>query len=405
MTAAGNQARTFLVLLDEIRPFVRTDRHLPARIHQRLARERRFGSRDRRLYRELLYAAIRYWPWVETLRKRSDDEALRAIVWLAADVPAVASLKQQLSVGGPASAPSSVAAQAAQLRLTETPLPDWFQAHCPALFTSPNLDVVQTRAPFWLRLQTDMPDSVFAEFDQLGWQWRRANVLPSAVELLSEADVTKTKAFIAGKIEIQDLGSQLLLETVQPTPGGRWLDACAGAGGKTLQLARILGTSGSVDATDPRRAALEELQLRAARAALRNIAILARFPESSGQAGSYDGVLVDAPCSGSGTWRRAPHLKWCTSENDLALAAKRQAEILGSASAQVRSGGLLVYATCSLSPRENEDVVANFLANTPDFALAVCSPPFSVSPGPFGVTWLPAEHNTDGYFVCALRRR
>src|SRR3954467_8362210 len=110
MTAAGNQARTFLVLLDELRPHVATDRSLPLRIHQRLARERRFGSRDRRLYRELLYTAIRYWPWIEILRTRSDDEAVRATVWLAADIPALASLKRQLAPAETTSVPNSVAA-------------------------------------------------------------------------------------------------------------------------------------------------------------------------------------------------------------------------------------------------------------------------------------------------------
>jgi 16S rRNA (cytosine967-C5)-methyltransferase len=214
-------------------------------------------------------------------------------------------------------------------------------------------------------------------------------VLPGALELLAEADVTKTAAWRDGLLEVQDLGSQLILGAADISHGERWLDACAGAGGKTLQLAALLGAEGHVDAYDIRPAALHELEVRAARAKVTRIAVL-----TAPVTGSYDGVLVDAPCTGCGTWRRAPHLKWTTSASDVAKAAERQTALLAEFGARVRPGGRLMYATCSLSRMENEEVVAAFLSAHSNF----------VADAP-ARTILPATHNTDGFFVGALRRR
>jgi 16S rRNA (cytosine967-C5)-methyltransferase len=386
---SSNQARTFLALFAELRPHVRTDRNFPVRLQQRLSRERRFGSRDRRLYRELLYTAIRHLPWVEAALARSDDEAVRAIAWLAADVPATHAFRESFVPEGWPETPATVAAKSAQLGeiAAASLIPDWFRDHCPAAFESPTLDVLHTRAPLWLRLQTDKPEKVFAEFTTRGWTWLVSSLLPDAIELLTESDVTQTDAYTHGLIEVQDLGSQLILASAAPEPGTRWLDACAGAGGKTLQLARLLGPSGHVTAHDIRPAALAELQTRASRASLRNVSV------SSAPAGTFDGVLVDAPCSGTGTWRRSPHLKWCTTESDIAAAAKLQSELLTRFAAHVRPGGLLVYATCSLSRRENEDVATAFLAARPHF-----------TPHSPAQTILPATHNTDGFFVASFHR-
>ena len=147
------------------------------------------------------------------------------------------------------------------------------------------------------------------EFSARGWAWRRSEILPSAVEVRAEADVTDTEAYRHGLFEVQDLGSQMILASVGVEPGGRWLDACAGAGGKTLQLAALLGPGRQIVAHDIRPAALAELELRAQRA---GAAVAAAITATDQPTGRFDGVLVDAPCSGSGTWRRAPHLKWTT---------------------------------------------------------------------------------------------
>lgn len=404
MSLAGSQQRTFLQLLETLRPHWRQDTALPSRIQAFFAARRGIGSRDRRLYRELAFTALRYLPWIEARLAGNPDDAVKVIAWLAADLPATRAFRAAVAGDWPAT-PESIAARAEFLKEPATALlPEWFRPHCPALFESPELDFQVKRAPLWLRLQTNAPEKIFAEFKTLGWTWTVSEILPQAVWLHGDVDVKRTDAFHTGQLEVQDLGSQLLLETVAalsrpPTTGVRWLDACAGAGGKTLQLARKLGPTGHVDAHDIRPAALEELQFRVVRAKIQNVSVLQKTP-----ADAYDGVLVDAPCSGSGTWRRAPHLKWATSESDVAAAATRQGELLSRFSERVRAGGLLVYATCSLSRRENEDVAAAFLAKHSDFRVEAPVHDFGAVHSGAGLTIRPARFNSDGFFVAAFRR-
>lgn len=405
MSIVANQQRTFLALAAQLRPHWHRDRNLPARIQTLLASNRAFGSRDRRLYRELLYTTLRYLPWLEPSLDRDPDLAARLVAWLAADSRATEKYRAVLVADWPP-CPSSVAEKASILadragHKLPVPLPDWFRDHCPAAFESPEIDALLSRAPLWLRLQTPALEQVAREFQQLGWQFEVSALLPSAIRLLDEVDVTKTVSFQAGLVEVQDLGSQLLLESAAVAPGESWLDACAGAGGKTLQLARLLGPAGSIDAHDVRRAALDELAARAGRAHIQNIRVL-RAPLAA--SASYDGVLVDAPCSGSGTWRRAPHLKWTTTPQHVAAAVAQQRELLAKFSQHVRVGGRLLYATCSLSRAENEDVVASFLETHEHFAVEPPRRTFGASASSLGLAILPGLHNTDGFFVSAFRR-
>ncbi len=409
MSIAANQQRTLLLLLAQLRPHWRTDRNLPARIQKLLTSNRAFGSRDRRLYRELIYTTLRYLPWIEPSLDSHPDLATRLIAWLAADSPATEKFRSALLSDWPAP-PASVAEKSAfisqQLDLPTPlppPLPAWFRSpdHCPAAFESPHVDVLLTRAPLWLRLQTPDTSIVTDEFTRLNWRYEFSPVLPTALQLLDEVDVTKTSAFTNGLVEIQDLGSQLLLASAALSRGGRWLDACAGAGGKTLQLAHLLGPTAEIHAHDIRPAALAELSARAQRAHLQNIRILRPAPAATEL---YDGVLVDAPCSGSGTWRRAPHLKWTTTPAQIAEASALQQQLLVRFAQHVRPGGQLLYATCSLSHVENESVISTFLATHPTFALLPPARPFAAPPTPHGLTFLPTLHNTDGFFIAHLRR-
>lgn len=391
MSLAGSQARTFLRLLEALRGRWRRDPALPRVIQGLLAGERSFGSRDRRLYRELIYATLRHLPWIEPWLDTDPAEAVRRVAWLAAETPATARFRSELATGQP---PSGDRREL---------LPTWFEAHQPRLFVDPELEFQLRRAPMWLRVQADpgQRDEVEAEFAGRGWTWRTSAMLPDTLELQGEVDVTQTDSWRAGLVEVQDLGSQLLLEAVGVEPGGRWLDLCAGAGGKSLQLARLLGPGGNVSAHDIRGEALEELQRRAERARLRNIRLLRAAPSGAG----FDAVLVDAPCSGSGTWRRAPHLKWTTTPELVAARADLQRRLLVQAAALVRPGGRLIYATCSLSRVENEDVVAAFLAATPDFSAEPPRRDFGCPRAGDGLLILPSRHDTDGFFVAALRRR
>lgn len=390
MSVASSQAQTFLRLVERLRGRWRTDPGLPRQIQTLLAGERAFGSRDRRLYRELIYTTLRYLPWVEPLLASDPDAAVRLVATLAADTPATRVFRAEFAQAYPPTGDKSIL------------LPTWFREHCPDIFLGEELETQLRRAPLWLRLQADAGGraEALAEFEARGWHWRSSEVLPGALQMLDEVDVTQTDAWQSGRVEVQDLGSQLLLETVGVTRGDRWLDACAGAGGKSLQLARLLGPEGLVEAHDIRPAALDELALRARRSDTRNIRIV-----SQPAVGKYAGVLVDAPCSGSGTWRRSPHLKWTTTPASVAEHAALQLKLLRQFAAAVRPGGSLVYATCSLSHVENEDVVAAFLATQPDFVPAPFARTFGLTPRGPGLLVLPSRHDTDGFFVALLQRQ
>lgn len=401
MSLAGSQQKIFLRLLAALRPNWHSDVNLPSGIAELFAANRSFGSRDRRLYRELIYTTLRFLPWIEPLLDTDPARAVKIVAWLAADLPATRAYRTAHCGDWPP-CPPTVAAKAAHLGADANALlPAWLQRHCAEAGVSPNLDTLHTRAPLWLRLSTRDTTALTAEFTAKGWPTRPSVVLPSALEVLAEADVTKSDAWTQGRFEVQDLGSQLILASAAITPGGKWLDACAGAGGKSLQLAALLGPQGHVDAHDIRAAALRELEIRAARAGARNLSVLPALPATA----AYDGVLVDAPCSGTGTWRRSPHLKWTTSAGDVTRASEKQLALLAQFSALVRPGGRLIYATCSLSRLENEDVVAAFLAANPDFTAEPPAHAFGATPRTVGLAILPAAHNTDGFYVASLRRK
>jgi 16S rRNA (cytosine967-C5)-methyltransferase len=444
---AANQQRLFLEFLAELRPYLHRDSALPRRIKEILARHRAIGSRDRKLYRELIYTWLRFLPWVDTWLDKEPATAAKIVAWLAPDLKPTAHYRAALCGDWPA-APDTLAEKATVLTQlfqsdqhtpaqSATPLdrgdsdrksplergaqragcvgssaprspllaprffptdllPAWFREHCPAAFTPPHLDALNSRASIWVRVQCNDRNLVLDEFRAQGWSFTIAGEFPDAICLPPNADVAGTDAYRRGFIEIQDLGSQMVLACAGIAPGGSWLDACAGAGGKTLQLARLVGPGGHVDATDLRPEILEELRDRTKRARLGNIAIIQK------PAADYDGVLVDAPCSGSGTWRRQPHLKWYGQPETIASFAKTQLEILTASAPLVRPGGRLIYATCSLSHCENHDVVAAFLKARPQFTVQAPAKNFGEFDG-LGTALLPGTRNTDGFYVATLQ--
>jgi len=409
---AANQQRLFLEFLAGLRPHLRRDSSLPRRIKEILSRKRSIGSRDRKLYRELVYTTLRLLPWIEPFLDQAPATAAKITAWLAPELKPTSHYRAALCGDWP-EAPQTLEAKANLLRKFLAPhtegapetdfapralLPAWFQEHCPAAFDSPHLDAINSRAGVWVRVQCNDRNLVLEEFRARDWPVSAEDDFPDALCLPPNAEVAASDAFRRGFVEIQDLGSQMVLAHVPVDPGGRWLDACAGAGGKTLQLARMIGPAGRVDATDIRLEILDELVDRAKRARLDNIAIV-RNP-----GGTYDGVLIDAPCSGSGTWRRQPHLKWYVKPEIIAAFTETQIAILQANAGRVRPGGLLVYATCSLSHHENRDVVSAFLQATPDFRVEIPPRPFGDFDG-LGTSILPGTRNTDGFFVAVLRRR
>jgi 16S rRNA (cytosine967-C5)-methyltransferase len=416
---AANQQRLFLDFVATLRPHVGRDSALPRRIKECLARNRAIGSRDRKLYRELVYTWLRFLPWIDPWLDSDPALAAKITAWLAPELKPTAHYRAALCADWPAP-PATLAAKASALDL-QIPgfkfqiaelLPAWFREHCPAAFESPHLDTLHNRANVWVRIQAHDRNLVLEEFRARGWQLEQPAAYPDALGLPPNAEVAASDAYRRGFVEIQDLGSQLVLAHVPVTPGGRWLDACAGAGGKTLQLARLVGDTGHVDATDIRPDILDELRDRTQRARLTNVRIT-NIPSSSAATANvrntniataaYDGVLVDAPCSGSGTWRRQPHLKWYVKPEAIDAFARTQLEILAANAPCVKPGGLLVYATCSLSHHENQDVIAAFLRTHPHFSPVKPVPSHGGIFDGAGTTLLPGTLNTDGFYVAVLR--
>jgi len=220
-------------------------------------------------------------------------------------------------------------------------------------------------------------------------------------------------AFRDGLFEVMDEGSQLVADLVAPPPGGRVLDACAGAGGKTLALGAALANKGRVLALDTDGKKLEELRRRARRAGLTNVQAKS-VGAGTGDVvkavtGTYDRVLVDAPCSGLGTLRRNPEARWRLQRADVEGFPARQVALMVSYAPLTAVGGRLIYATCTVNRRENEGVVERFLAERDDFV-----------PVPVKEIWgreraekvgdgmtlqlFPHRHDTDGFFAAVLRR-
>ncbi len=238
--------------------------------------------------------------------------------------------------------------------------------------------------------------------------WTQGRTFPWATE----------QAFVKGWFEVQDEGSQIAAALAGVAPGMQVADVCAGGGGKTLALAALMQNKGQIYAFDVDGRRLAPMHERIDRAGVRNVQVRAPARTKDVLAdlhGRMDVVFVDAPCTGSGTWRRAPDSKWRLTPNALAKRLEEQQQALDLAAPLVKPGGRIVYVTCSVLPEENEDAVAGFLARNGDFAPA----PLAVPAGPLAdlvdtcrqdtdatrLQLTPRRAGCDGFFVASLRRR
>jgi len=236
-------------------------------------------------------------------------------------------------------------------------------------------------------------------------------VSPWGLRVEGRRPVTSGAAFRSGLVEIQDEGSQLIAALTDARPGMRVADFCAGAGGKTLALAMTMANRGQVLACDVSAARLDAAVRRLRRAGVHNVErhlIVAGDKWTKRRAGGFDRVLLDAPCTGIGTWRRNPDARLRLTETDLAELIRKQGEILDRAAPLVRMGGRLVYATCSLLPEENEAQVTAFVARHAGFALVPLARAWPFESAPPGeedfLSLTPARHGTDGFFAAVLER-
>jgi len=236
----------------------------------------------------------------------------------------------------------------------------------------------------------------------------RKTYLPDAYIYEGKKDLFRTPEFAEGRFEIQDITSQIVGHLCAPQPGENWWDACAGEGGKTLHLADLMQNRGQVWATDVAEWRLERLRRRAARAKLFNCqtAVWDGWPKRP-MAVWFDGVLVDAPCTGLGTWQRNPHARWTVQPKDVEELSGLQRRLLDNVASAVKPGGRLFYAVCTLTRAETVEVVQAFEAAHPEFEPLPLRWPLPGLPDwqtPTLLLW-PQDTGGNGMFIAAWRRR
>src|SRR6266480_821663 len=375
------------------------------------------GSGDR--------AAISGLIW-DVLRRRSSS------AWIM-DADAIAAL---CDGGRFAPEPLTEAERAAltSRSLNEAPAPiagdypEWLDKYLAQVFGDDRVaeaTAMASRAPLDLRVNTlkARREKILPRLAHLGAQPTPWSPVGLRIELSADArnpGIHAEEDFIKGAIEVQDEGSQLAALLSAARPGEQVIDLCAGAGGKTLALAALMQGKGRLIATDHDKRQLAPIHERLSRAGVHNAEV--RTPKGDSDTlsdirASADLVLIDAPCTGTGTWRRNPDAKWRMRPGALEVRLRDQVEVLDRAAALVKPGGRIAYVTCSVLPPENGDQIRAFVARHPEFTLVPPAETVTVlgdkarefaaaaRQSPEGLLMTPRRTGTDGFFVSVLRRQ
>jgi 16S rRNA (cytosine967-C5)-methyltransferase len=305
--------------------------------------------------------------------------------------------------------------------------PEWLDGQLAQVFGDDRVaeaTAMASRAPLDLRVNTlkARREKALASLAHLGVKPTPWSPVGLRIELGADArnpGIHAEEDFIKGGIEVQDEGSQLAALLSAAKPGEQVIDLCAGAGGKTLALAAMMQGKGRLIATDQDKRQLAPIHERLSRAGVHNCDV--RAPKGEGDTlsdirASADLVLIDAPCTGTGTWRRNPDAKWRMRPGALEVRLKDQASVLDRAAALVKPGGRIAYITCSILPAENGEQIREFVGRHPEFAVVPPSQTVTVLwdkaedfaaatlQSPEGLLMTPRRTGTDGFFVSVLRR-
>lgn len=366
---------------------------------------RKWGSRDRRFFAETVFDCVRfrrrYWsmaglPDAHYLSASFIDEESTLRLWLAYFQDKTGTIPDWV----PNSVTQSLSKNKSFPFAIQQSYPDWmvdiFKKYYPNDYES-ILKSLNETAPVFLRVNEirSTPEKVIKELAMEEIAAEQVKQVPSALRLAEKKNVFTTQAFHKGLFEVQDGGSQMISMLLDVKPGLRVVDACAGAGGKSLHLASLMKNKGKIISLDIHDRRLKDLRTRATRNGVDIIEqkvidsqkVIKRYENS------FDRVLLDVPCTGVGVLRRNPDTKWKLKPEDLKNLLETQREILDSYSKMMKKDGKLVYATCSLFPEENELQVQQFLAANPEWQL---DNSFYVRPDktPF-----------DGFYAACLVRR
>jgi 16S rRNA (cytosine967-C5)-methyltransferase len=426
----GAHIKAAIDVLDEI-----LTRHRPAAVALAdWGKGHRFaGSGDRAAIGNLVYDALRR---KRSLAARMDSDSPRAIVFAAA--PRALGLSADAVAAAADGSPYSVEALTEQEHAGlsrelpgETPapvlgdFPDWLESSFRRAFgeaAAAEAAALAQRAPVDLRV-----NGLKADQEKVLKALARYSALPAPLSPMGvrlparegrgrQPNVEAEAGHGKGWYEVQDEGSQIAALMAGVTPRSQVLDICAGAGGKTLAFAALMQNTGQIYAYDGDAARLRPIFERLKRAGARNVQVL-RAGDSEALAAlgpRFDVVFCDAPCSGSGAWRRRPDAKWRLTPAHLAQRIEQQRAILAMAAPLVKPGGRLAYVTCSMLPEENGDQLAWFLSNHSDFATLPWretwtasvgnEPPLSADPNSAGLLLTPARHGTDGFYIAVVGR-
>ena len=409
---------------DVLRDMLRFDAAADAVLSRYFRARPQLGQRDRQVLADTVYQVLRHLRLFRTLAESDDSvgggpELRLAILGWQGDAqslhgaltPAQIDWRKRLLAQDAMALPEAV----------RWSLPEWLAAALREQYGDDYPALAQSLlrpAPLDLRVNVlkARREAVLDVFARLNLPAQATPYSPWGVRLEGKPALQDLTLFREGWVEVQDEGSQLLALLLAPRRGEMVVDFCAGAGGKTLALGAMMRSTGRLYAFDVADYRLAKLKPRLLRSGLSNVYPVAIAHERDERvkrlAGKVDRVLVDAPCSGLGTLRRNPDLKWRHKPGDVAEMAVKQANILQSASTLLKPGGRLIYATCSLLPAENVDVVNAFLAANPEFeripageVLAqqgVDAPGLTVQDD---LQLLPHRHATDGFYAAVLQRR
>ena len=389
MTPAA-RLQAAIEILDEVIASARDDGPPADTIVTRYFKTRRYaGSKDRRAVRELVFRAIR------TVAERPAN-GRSAILALAEDEPGLLDLfgeprgPEPLTDGKPAPPHGEV--------------PEWLVPELSPHVTSNEWSALLERAPLDLRVNVTSTsrDAALAEFEGA----QRTPLSPWGVRLATDSRLDDHPAVESGLVEVQDEGSQLIAFACMPLADSKVLDLCAGAGGKALALAAA-APAARILATDSNRSRLSKLAPRAERAGAAIETRLLNPPNELAELADWQGeadlVLVDAPCSGSGTWRRNPEGRWRLTPDRLDRVVELQARLLDMAAELVRPGGRIVYAVCSLLSREGAGQIDRFLSRHSSWIVEE-TPIAAGRLDGVGRILTPGHDGTDGFFVARLVR-
>ena len=269
------------------------------------------------------------------------------------------------------------------------------------------------RAPLVVRInqRTTTRSELLALWQEFGIAAEASKISPHGIRLPTGLRIEALPGFAEGHFQVQSESSQLISYLVDPAPGQTILDACAAPGGKATHMAELIGDRGKIVAIDTSARGLERIAQNARRLRLDSLQIIradASKPLTGNLAGPYDRILVDAPCSGLGTLRSHPESKWQRSDSDIARLAALQARILQSAARYLKTGGVLVYSTCTLTAEENDQVVHNFLRQNGQFELSDAARYLPATAHQMVrdqyFQALPQRDDTDGFFAARMRK-